>query len=111
MTDTLYNDNNKDGLAFDPSNDQRRTTKRKSKVRASEYDVPHGLNLARRWTTPGVDPFNQVEWEKRSAVITGEGGRVVFEQKDIEVPASWSQLATNVVVSKYFRGTLGASDR
>ncbi|MBN1962149.1 MAG: vitamin B12-dependent ribonucleotide reductase [Deltaproteobacteria bacterium] len=70
-----------------------------------------GLTITRRWTTAGLDPFDQIEWQLRSAVITGEGGRVVFEQHNVEVPANWSQLATNVVVSKYFRGSIGAPDR
>jgi ribonucleoside-diphosphate reductase alpha chain len=70
-----------------------------------------GLILPRRYSTAGVDPFDQVEWEQRSAVITGDKGQVVFEQVGVEVPASWSQLATNVVVSKYFRGAVGARDR
>ena len=51
-----------------------------------------------------IDPIESEAWERRSAVISGEGGEVVFEQHDVEMPAAWSQLATNVVVSKYFRG-------
>jgi hypothetical protein len=64
-----------------------------------------GLTVERHFTRPGVDPFDAIEWERRTAVITDERGRVVFEQQDVEVPAFWSQLATNVVVSKYFRGS------
>lgn len=70
-----------------------------------------GLTIERRFTQAGVDPFDTVEWERRTAVITDERGRVVFEQTDVEVPAFWSQLATNVVVSKYFRGQLGTPER
>jgi ribonucleoside-diphosphate reductase alpha chain len=71
-----------------------------------------GLTIERRFTKAGVDPFfDEVEWERRTAVITDERGRVVFEQTDVEVPAFWSQLATNVVVSKYFRGQLGTPER
>ena len=70
-----------------------------------------GIRLERFFTEPGVDPFAQVEWERRAAVITGEDGRVVFEQTDVEVPRTWSQTATNVVVSKYFRGPLGTPRR
>ncbi len=70
-----------------------------------------GLSLARYFTTPGVDPADELAWEKRSANVSGEGGEVVFEQKDIEVPKSWSMLATNVVASKYFRGTPGTPER
>ncbi|HEX4566148.1 MAG TPA: hypothetical protein VH138_05925, partial [Vicinamibacterales bacterium] len=71
----------------------------------------HGIVLERFFTTAGVDPYSQVEWDLRSAVISGEDGRVVFEQKDVEVPRAWSQTATNVVVSKYFRGPLGTPRR
>jgi ribonucleoside-diphosphate reductase alpha chain len=70
-----------------------------------------GLALERFFTTAGVDPYSQVEWDLRSAVISGEDGRIVFEQKDVEVPRAWSQTATNVVVSKYFRGPLGTPRR
>src|SRR3954447_674469 len=69
--------------------------------------APRGVTVERFRTEAGVSPYDEVEWELRTAVITGEGGEVVFEQKDVEVPASWSQLATNVVASKYFRGHLG----
>jgi len=58
-----------------------------------------------------ADPFETVEWDKRTAAIKGESGEVLFEQHDCEVPASWSQLATNVVVSKYFYGAIGTSQR
>ncbi len=57
------------------------------------------------------DPFDTVEWELRSAAIKGEKGEVVFEQTDCEIPSSWSQLATNVVVSKYFFGEMGTPER
>jgi ribonucleoside-diphosphate reductase alpha chain len=83
-------------------------------VGVNEADPPteqRGLTIARRFVPAGVDPYDTVEWEIRSAVITGEGGEVVFEQRDVEVPKSWSQLATNVVVSKYFRGPLGTPAR
>ena len=58
-----------------------------------------------------IDPIETETWERRNAVISGEGGDVVFEQHDVEIPAAWSQLATNVVASKYFRGTLGTPQR
>ncbi len=69
------------------------------------------LALRRYFTTPGVHPYDEVQWELRSAGIQGEGGQAVFEQDNIEVPADWSQLATNVVASKYFRGQLGSPRR
>ena len=71
----------------------------------------HGLSWPRRHTTPGVHPYDEIEWELRTAGISNESGKSVFEQKDVEVPKAWSQLATNVVVSKYFRGHVGTPDR
>ena len=73
--------------------------------------APKGLSIERSFTRAGEDPFAAVEWERRDAVISGEGGEVVFEQKGAEIPKSWSQLATNVVVSKYFRGHLDSPER
>jgi ribonucleoside-diphosphate reductase alpha chain len=58
-----------------------------------------------------ADPFSTVEWEKRTAQIKGEGGEVFFEQHDCEIPATWSQLATNVVASKYLYGEVGTPER
>jgi adenosylcobalamin-dependent ribonucleoside-diphosphate reductase len=72
---------------------------------------PEGLVIERWWTKAGVDPFDTVEWELRTAAITGERGEVIFEQRDVEVPRFWSQLATNVVTSKYFRGPMGDPSR
>lgn len=70
-----------------------------------------GIRFHRLFTKPGIDPFDTIEWEKRTAIISGERGEVVFEQKDVEVPVYWSQLATNVVASKYFRGQVGTPER
>jgi ribonucleoside-diphosphate reductase alpha chain len=82
--------------------------------RKGERNVPataKGMTVARYFTREGVHPFDRVEWELRTAAITGEGGQVFFEQKDVEVPATWSQMATNVVVQKYFRGAIGTPAR
>jgi ribonucleoside-diphosphate reductase alpha chain len=73
--------------------------------------VAPGLEFPRYFTLPGVDPFDEVEWEIRSAVIGNEKGQVVFEQRDVEIPKTWSQQATNIVVSKYFRGQMGSAER
>ncbi|MGO8971839.1 MAG: vitamin B12-dependent ribonucleotide reductase [Myxococcaceae bacterium] len=70
-----------------------------------------GLSIPRYFTTPGVDPADEMAWELRTASISGEDGKSVFEQRGIEVPKSWSMLATNVVASKYFRGTPGTPER
>ncbi len=73
--------------------------------------VRAGLEFERYFSTPGLDPFEAVEWETRDALIGNEKGEKVFEQKGVEVPKFWSQTATNVVVSKYFRGELGTPQR
>src|SRR5579885_2211991 len=86
----------------------------KKPAKAAEHastGARQGLALERFFSRPGVDPMSEVEWELRSAVIAGEDGRVVFEQRDVEVPRFWSQTATNVVVSKYFRGPLNDPKR
>jgi ribonucleoside-diphosphate reductase alpha chain len=70
-----------------------------------------GLHWDRKFTQPGIHPYDEIEWELRTAAISSETGKTVFEQKDVEVPKSWSQLATNVVVSKYFRGHVGTPER
>ena len=70
-----------------------------------------GLEFRRYFTRDDVSPYDAVEWEYRTAAITSESGEVIFEQKNIEVPKSWSMTATNIVASKYFHGTLGTPDR
>ncbi|MBW3542055.1 MAG: vitamin B12-dependent ribonucleotide reductase, partial [Planctomycetes bacterium] len=60
---------------------------------------------------PDTDPFDTVEWEQRTAHIKDENGEILFEQTGCEIPATWSPLATNVVVSKYFYGEPGTDER
>jgi ribonucleoside-diphosphate reductase alpha chain len=74
-------------------------------------DQRPGLAVERYFTRQGVDPFDTVDWERRDAVISGADGKVFFEQRGVEFPRTWSQTATNVVVQKYFRGTLGTPQR
>ncbi len=69
------------------------------------------LKFPRRFTSADQDVFDTVEWETRTATISGEDGKAVFEQTNCEIPKTWSQLATNVVVSKYFRGPLDSPQR
>ena len=71
---------------------------------------PKGLRIDRRFTREGTHPYDEIEWERRDSAIPGETGNV-FEQKAVEVPKFWSQTATNVVASKYFRGKLGSPER
>ena len=67
--------------------------------------------IERTFSAEGINPFDQVKWEKRTAEITDDRGKVVFKQKDVEVPEFWSQLATKVVVSKYFYGEQNTPER
>src|SRR5262245_30213222 len=75
---------------------------RNGSKRGVRADEP-GLGLVRRLTRKGTNPLDQVTWVKRDSVITNTDGSVVFEMKGVEVPEGWSQLATDIVVSKYFR--------
>ena len=85
-------------------------------VLQAEPEVRHAINstaftVERFFTRSGDDPYDAVEWEFRTAVIADETGNAFFEQKDAEMPKAWSQTATNVVVSKYFRGQVGTEKR
>ncbi len=70
-----------------------------------EASTPEGVGATfqRRYTTAGEDPFDDIVWERRTSVITNPDGSVVFKMEGVEVPDQWSQLATDIVVSKYFR--------
>jgi ribonucleoside-diphosphate reductase alpha chain len=81
----------------------------KSAAKAVET-APEGLTIERRFTTPGVHPFDEVEWELRDAII-GDPSKPAFEQRGVEFPAAWSQNATNIVAQKYFRGRIGSPER
>ena len=70
-----------------------------------------GLTVRRHFTDGTAHPFELVEWEKRTARIAGSDGTIVFEQDGVEVPATWSQTATNIVAQKYFHGRLGTPER
>lgn len=69
------------------------------------------LTIPRMFTLVGEDPFDTVTWESRSALIRDAQGHIIFEQQDIEAPTSWSDMALNVVASRYFRGFLHTSER
>src|SRR5690242_14695519 len=73
-------------------------------------DAAQNVALKRYFTIPGRDPFEEVEWELRDALIPGKD-KPVFEQKGVEFPKFWSQTATNIVAQKYFRGRMGSPDR
>lgn len=79
--------------------------------RAGGVVYGHGLAFQRFFTKEGVHPFDEIEWEYRTARITNSKGGIVFEQENIEVPKEWSQGSTNIVVQQYFRGQIGKPDR
>src|ERR1700737_187924 len=70
-----------------------------------------GLTFSRRFSTPGISPYDEMQWEKRTASITDSKGNSIFEQKDVEVPLDWSMTATNIVASKYLHGQMGTPER
>src|SRR5271157_2238700 len=70
-----------------------------------------GLIFTRRFSTEGVSPYDQLQWERRTASITDAKGNTIFEQKDVEVPVDWSMTATNIVASKYLHGQLDTTER
>ena len=78
---------------------------------SAPVDAQPGLDFPRFFSREGSDPFDEIEWESRVALIGSEQGKVVFEQRDVEIPSFWSQQATNIVVSKYFRGQIGSPTR
>jgi len=69
------------------------------------------LRIERIFSDAKVKPFDQVEWDRRTAEITDDAGKVIFKQENVEVPKTWSLLATKVVVSKYFYGEQNTSER
>ena len=83
----------------------------KNSTSASEPAVRRGLSVKRHFTRPGTPPFDEVEWETRTASIQNEKGQTIFEQRNLEVPKDWSQTATNIVASKYFHGKLSTAER
>ncbi len=70
-----------------------------------------GLTFPRVYSDSSISPYDAIEWELRTAAIVSEKGETIFEQKNVEVPKSWSQTATNIVVQKYFHGRMGTPER
>jgi ribonucleoside-diphosphate reductase alpha chain len=89
----------------------RRSGTERARVSTKVEVESGGIHVERKFTHEGVHPFDEVTWERRTAAIGNEKGETVFEQLDCEIPTFWSQMATNVVVSKYFRGKLGTPRR
>src|SRR5262245_3902313 len=83
----------------------------KRAAHAAQKSSRRSLQVERVFSDPKVNPFDQIEWEKRTAEITDDSGKVIFKQENVEVPKSWSVLATKVVVSKYFYGEQNTPER
>ncbi|MBN2269534.1 MAG: vitamin B12-dependent ribonucleotide reductase [Sedimentisphaerales bacterium] len=95
---------------FDPENPFKRKQTAPETVVHNDRSG-EGLKMERFFSAAGVHPFDELEWEKRSAKISNESGQAVFEQENIEMPVTWSQLATKVVASKYFYGDVETGQR
>ena len=94
---------------FEPENPFE--AQKSQKQHPADAVTPKGLKIEHFFSTPGVHPFDEINWEIRSARISDDSGQAIFEQDNIEVPASWSQLATKVVASKYFYGDIQTGHR
>jgi ribonucleoside-diphosphate reductase alpha chain len=99
-------------MVITPKNEQRgKRLGSRSRAGQEKETKRKGLTVARVFSKPDVSPFSEVEWDKRTAEITDDSGKVIFKQENVEVPKFWSILATKVVVSKYFYGELNTSER
>jgi ribonucleoside-diphosphate reductase alpha chain len=98
-------------LSVVPRQNRRRAAVAASRASKSSASGKKSLNLKRVFSDANTNPFDQIEWERRTAEITDDAGKVIFKQENVEVPKSWSLLATKVVVSKYFYGEQGTSER
>jgi ribonucleoside-diphosphate reductase alpha chain len=87
------------------------STENKSWTPGVETSNKRGITVKRLFTKAGVHPFEEIEWEVRTASIQNDKGKVIFEQRNVEVPKDWTQTATNIVASKYFHGKLGSPER
>ena len=96
-----------------PKAANRRTNKVSANrsMKPAKSEPKKSLRIERVFSDAKVKPFDQIEWDKRTAEITDDGGKVIFKQENVDVPKSWSVLATKVVVSKYFYGEQHTSER
>ncbi|MDI6097513.1 vitamin B12-dependent ribonucleotide reductase [Actinoplanes sp. NEAU-A12] len=86
--------------------------RQRSRTNGGNGAAAGGLRVERVWTTEGVHPYDEVEWERRDVVMTNwRDGSINFEQRGVEYPSFWSVNAANIVTTKYFRGAVGTPDR
>jgi ribonucleoside-diphosphate reductase alpha chain len=100
-------------IAAAPLGSSKRKKREHQPTRSVQTASPRrgGLSILRVFSRPDVKPFDELDWDLRTAEITDDAGRTIFRQENVEVPKSWSVLATKVVVSKYFYGEVGTSER
>src|SRR3989338_8972490 len=82
-----------------------------SHARGGTETIESELKFERHFTKKGVHPYDAMDWEYRDAEIADSTGKVIFSQKNVEVPTTWSQQAVKIAVSKYFRGQIGTANR
>jgi ribonucleoside-diphosphate reductase alpha chain len=87
------------------------TSTKTSTSTAAKAAPTSGLRFTRKFAKAGISPYDEVQWERRTAAINDMSGKVIFEQKDVEVPVDWSMTATNIVASKYLHGQTGTPER
>ncbi len=97
-------------MATTPTTKQVTTTTPAPTSSKSTKSAP-GLSFSRHFSKPGISPYDEITWERRDAVIQDWKGNLIFEQKNVEVPAEWSVTATNIVASKYLHGLNGTAER
>src|SRR6266403_2584656 len=106
-------DISEDSRSVSPHQGRRRTAGRAAvhSAKPARSTSKKSSNIERVFSDARTKPFDQLEWEQRTAEITDDAGKVIFKQENVEVPKSWSLLATKVVVSKYFYGEQGTPER
>ena len=87
------------------------TEKTQTQQQTTGQNTAPGLKFSRHFTRTGVSPYDEVEWELRTASITDAKGNSIFEQRNVESPKDWSMTAINIVASKYLHGTIGTPGR
>jgi len=96
-----------------PTEPTKRTRRGNQVTRGAQVTEPKqpGLTVTRVFSRRDVNPFDEIDWERRTAEITDDAGKIIFKQENVDVPKNWSALATKVVVSKYFYGENGTAER
>src|SRR5256885_6818839 len=97
-------------LRCSPQNPSERRKLMPKATSKAAITTEKGLVIERRFTSPGVHPYDELEWETRDALI-GDPDKPAFKQENVEFPKTWSQNATNIVAQKYFRGQPGSPER